>query len=111
MIPILAAAVLLAQISGGPMEYRVQPGDSLTSIGARFGVDAKVLAELNDLKPSQRVPPGSSLKINNAHIVSSSPDVDILINVPQRTLFYFEEGRFSRAYPITAGRAGWRTPL
>ena len=108
---ILAAAVLLAQIWGGPSEYRVQPGDSLASVGARLGVDVKFLAELNDLRASQRLVPGSALKIENTHIISSSPDADILINVPQRMLFFFKAGQFSRAYPITAGKASWRTPL
>src|SRR5262245_55444282 len=93
------------------MEYLVQPGDSLASLGARLGVDVKVLAELNDITASQRLAPGSALKIDNTHIISSSPDTDILINVPQRMLFFFEAGQFSRAYPITAGRASWRTPL
>jgi L,D-transpeptidase ErfK/SrfK len=110
MIPILAAAVLLAQIWGGPTNYLVQPGDSLTSIGARLGIDVKPLAELNDIKPAQRLVPGSELKINNPHIVSFAPNVDIVINLPQRMLFFFEAGRFSRGYPITAGSRGWKTP-
>jgi L,D-transpeptidase ErfK/SrfK len=92
------------------MNYRVQGGDSLRSVGARLGIDVKVLAELNDMKPAQRLVQGSELKINNAHIVSSPPNADILINIPQRMLFFFEAGRFSRAYPITAGSPGWRTP-
>jgi L,D-transpeptidase ErfK/SrfK len=110
MVALLTAAVLLAQIWGGPMDYRVQRGDSLSSIGARLGIDVKVLAELNTMKPAQRLAEGGELKINNAHIVSALPNVDILINIPQRMLFFFEEGRFSRAYPITAGSSGWRTP-
>ena len=111
MVPVLAACLLLGQIWGGPTNYLVRKGDSLPSLGARFGVDVKVLAELNDLKPNQRLEPGTALEINNAHVVSSVPDIDILINVPQRMLFFFEQGRFSRAYPITAGSSGWRTPL
>jgi L,D-transpeptidase ErfK/SrfK len=110
MVPLLTAAVLLAQIWGGPMNYRVQRGDSLTSIGARLGIDVKVLAELNDIRPVQRLAEGTELKTNNAHIVSSLPDVDILINIPQRMLFFSEAGRFSSAYPITVGSSGWRTP-
>src|SRR5262249_15884083 len=79
MVPLLTTPVLLAQKWGGPTNYQVQRGDSISSIGARLGIDVKVLGELNDLKPAQRPAPGSELKIDNSHIVSYQPDVDILI--------------------------------
>jgi L,D-transpeptidase ErfK/SrfK len=105
----LMIVLLVLQIVGGDFTYVVQKGDSLTSIGARFGVDARVLAEFNPLQ-SDKLAIGQTLKINNRHIVPSSNGVAILVNVPQRMLFYFSPGHAPDAYPVAAGRASWRTP-
>jgi L,D-transpeptidase ErfK/SrfK len=103
--------LLLTQIVGGEFVYTVQQGDSLTSIGARFGVDVSVLAKENELKAASRLKPAQTLKIDNRHIVSLSGDSEIVINVPQRMLFHFADGRLTGAYPIAAGKPGWRTPI
>lgn len=108
---LLAAVLFLTQISGGVFEYIVQRGDSLTSIGARFGVEVRVLAEANGLKTSGRLQAGQKLAIDNRHIVPASLGAAIVVNVPQRMLFHFEADNLSAGYPIAAGQPGWRTPL
>jgi L,D-transpeptidase ErfK/SrfK len=104
----ILASLLLLQIVGGDFTYTVQKGDSLTSIGARFGVDARVLAEANALE-ADKLAIGQTLKIDNRHIVPPPDGVDIIVNVPQRMLFYFPAARAADGYPIAAGRASWRT--
>jgi L,D-transpeptidase ErfK/SrfK len=37
--------------------------------------------------------------------------VAIVVNVPQRMLFYSDAGKVSCAFPIAAGKADWKTPL
>lgn len=108
LIPVL---MLLAQIVGSEFVHTVQAGDSLTSIGARFGVDPRVLAEANGLETPDRLQPGQALKIDNRHLVPPSNGAEIVINIPQRMLFHFDEGRGSCSFPIAAGKPDWRTPL
>jgi L,D-transpeptidase ErfK/SrfK len=105
------AVFLMLQLWGGLFNHVVHPGDSLTSIGARFGVDLRVLAEANGLKTTDKLNPGNILIIESLHIAPAAKNVDIVVNVPQRMLFFFEAERLVRAYPITAGRSSWRTPL
>jgi L,D-transpeptidase ErfK/SrfK len=107
-IPVL---LLLAQIVGGEFDHTVQAGDSLTRIGARIGVDVRVIAEANGLKSSDRLQPGQKLKIDNRHIAPPASGAEIVVNVPQRMLFYFEQDRVSCGCPIAAGKPDWRTPL
>ena len=95
---------------GGPLTYAVQRGDSLTRVGARFGMDVPALAELNGLKPTARLKQGQKLRIDNPHIVPLTLDNGIVINIPQRMLFYFEAGNLVAAYPAGLGRRTWRTP-
>lgn len=97
-------------IVGSQFTYTVQHGDSLTSVGARFGVNAAALAALNSLKPGTRLKPGQKLQIDNRHIVLRTVEDGIVINIPQRMLFYFQSGKVVAAYPVGLGRRSWPTP-
>jgi L,D-transpeptidase ErfK/SrfK len=111
MSALAVAFLFFAQILGGEFIHTVQPEDSLTSIAARSGVDARVLAEENGLKTPDRLQPGQTLKVNNRHIAPMAAGFNIVINVPQRILFYFDGDQITCACPIAAGKPGWRTPL
>jgi L,D-transpeptidase ErfK/SrfK len=108
LIPIV---LLLAQLAGSEFSHTVAAGDSLTSIGARYGIDVRVLADANGLRTSERLTPGQPLRLDNRHIVVPADGAEIVINVPQRMLFHFEQEHASGVYPIAAGKADWRTPL
>ena len=111
MIPLIGLVFWFgSQLVGTQFSYTVQPKDSLVSIAARFGVDSRVIAERNGLKQS-KLQPGQILIIDNRHIV---PDVDgqeIVVNIPQRMLFFFKGGRLAAHYPVAAGKRGWTTPI
>lgn len=99
------------RVTGGDSEYTVQQGDSLTAIGARFGVPPRLVAQQNDLHfNTSRIKPGQRLHIQNAHIVPTSLDDGILVNLPQRMLFNFSQGKLVSAYPVGLGKLGWPTP-
>ncbi len=103
------------RLVGGAQEYAARSGDSLTSIGARFGVDVATLARANALAVDARLALGQRLRVENPHVVPSLAgerfDDGILINVPQRMLFLLRGGRVEAGHPIAAGRPSWRTPL
>jgi len=110
MNAVVLASFLLLQLVGSDFTYTIQKGDSLTSVGSRFGVDVRVIAKANSLQ-SDKLAIGQVLRIDNRHIVPPSERVSILVNVPQRMLFYFSPASAPAAYPVAAGRAGWRTAL
>jgi L,D-transpeptidase ErfK/SrfK len=107
----IALLVLVIQLAGGELTYTVQKEDSLHSLGARFGVDARVLANENGLEPDKRLAVGQVLKIDNRHIVPPADGATIVINVPQRMLFHFSSEQNPTGYPIAAGRRTWKTEL
>lgn len=108
-LPLLSHAV-----TGGDSEYVVRPGDFLIAIGARFGVAAKLLAQQNQVPYDAIIRPGQRLRIHNPHIVPTlepgALDDGILINLPQRMLFFFSQGRLAAAYPVGLGKPTWPTP-
>src|SRR5579863_6749991 len=60
---------LARTLSGGEIEYIVRKGDSLAAMGSRFGVEPSVLARANGLESGVRLKPGSSLRVDNRHVV------------------------------------------
>jgi L,D-transpeptidase ErfK/SrfK len=97
-------------VADGDTEYTVESGDFLIAIGARFGVAAKVLAQDNAIPYEALIHPGQRFRIHNPHIVPAALDDGILINIPQRMLFHFSEGRLLAAYPVGLGKPAWPTP-
>jgi len=97
-------------LSGGMFVYEVGAGDSLTSVGARYGEDLSVLANDNGLKINSRLKLGILLLVDNQHVVPPGYHDGLLINLPQRMLFHFKEGKLLAAYPIAVGKPSWPTP-
>lgn len=97
-------------MAGGHFVYTVRKGDSLTSIGSRFGVSERVLARDNRLGPSHRLKVGDRLDVYNGHLIPETLQDGIVINIPQRMLFLFRDSRLAASYPVALGRRDWPTP-
>lgn len=97
-------------ITGGITTYVMVRGETLTSIAARFGVDPSTIASDNRVAAGESLEPGRTLLIDNRHIVPATIAAgEIVVNVPQRMLFFREEEGIV-AYPIAVGRPTWQTP-
>lgn len=99
-----------AIIVGGWTVYEVKAGDTLASIGARFGVARASLIEMNQLTQAGVLSIGQPLVIDNTHLAAVDPRASLTINIAQRLLVFVEQGRVT-AYPITVGRRTWPTPV
>ena len=107
----VVAALFFAQVIGSEAPYTVQPKDSFTRVGARFGVSPEGLAEANGLELTTPLRIGQTLRVNSRHIVPSVQDAAIVINVPQRMLFWRGPDGQIQTFPVATGRRGWKTPL
>ena len=103
-------SALSDQLVGREFAYVVQPGDSLTGISARFGVGIGTLAAVNKLAHNAHLKLAQELRIDNRHIVPRAADDGIVINIPQRMLYFFTEGQARRAFPVALGKEDWPTP-
>ena len=91
-------------ITGSRYIQTVQPGDTLTSVGARAGADVRGLARLNGVAANAKLDVGRLLVVDSRHVVPRVVDTGIVINIPQRMLFVFRDGRLDAAYPVGLGR-------
>ena len=67
------------------------------SYRAKLGVDSKLIAHANHVSRFAVVEPGRSLHIDNEHIAACDITNGILVNLPQRMLFYYKEGNLDRS--------------
>ncbi len=102
----------LDPITGEERAHVVRAGETVTSIGAADGVDWRLIARENDLDSPDVLRPGQVLRIDNRHVVPPPPfESGIVINVPQRMLFHFGDGRVLHSFPAGVGRVDWPTPV
>lgn len=111
-MPLGANAVqrLSQGVVGRMFDHRIASGDTLQSIGARYGIEVRVLAADNGLTPGARLEVGRALHVDNRHLVPADLNDGILINIPQLMLFFFRGGVLAAAYPVAIGRPTWPTP-
>ena len=96
-------------LTGGAITYTVARGDTLRAIAARFGVYPSTIAADNQLDTRRVLEAGRPLRIDNHHIVPPLAPNELVVNVPQRMVFYLDVDGV-RAYPIAVGRTTWKTP-
>jgi L,D-transpeptidase ErfK/SrfK len=101
---------LARTLSGGEFQYIVRKGDSIAAMGSRFGVEPSVLARANGFETGTRLKPGSSLRVDNRHVVPEQLEDGIVVDTAQRMVFFVAGGVLAAAYPAALGRPLWRTP-
>lgn len=109
-------AIVSDSIVGTSGVYTVQKGDSLRLVAAKLGVSRFHLIDQNQLSTKSALKPGQKLKYNNRKIIPHRIANGIVINIPDRTLYYFRSGKLSRSLPVALGvpvknkKYDWRTP-
>ncbi|HEX2964265.1 MAG TPA: L,D-transpeptidase family protein [Syntrophorhabdaceae bacterium] len=100
---------------GEQKTHVVQKDETLLSVGAQYGVFWKTIARENGITADQPLVPGSILKINTRRIVPKLVGNGIVINIPDRSLYFFKDGQVT-FFPVGLGvltktnTSDWRTP-
>lgn len=106
-----------ARLVGSPNYYTVRKGDSLRQIAAKLGVSRQQLTSLNNLGKKGTLTVGQQLKYNNRKIVPKTIKEGIVVNIPDKTLYYFQKGKLVRSFPVALGspvkneKFVWQTPV
>lgn len=114
LIPALSAAGIIV---GGESAYIVREGDSLSIISSRLGVSVNSIVSKNHIDPNKFIHKGQKLLVNTIKIVPMTTDNGIIINIPERMLYFFRNGKLDFYFPVglgmapQRGRRDWGTPL
>ena len=108
------------RIIGGEEVYVVEKGDTLALIGAKLGVSWRYLAKINSLDPKQYLLEGKELRVVNRRIVPKKVANGLVINIPDRMMYYFKQGKLEKTIPVALGKPNpreireddvvWHTP-
>jgi L,D-transpeptidase ErfK/SrfK len=105
----LVPSILEADIIiGRETFYFIEKGDSLELIGAKFGVDWRKVARENNIDPGKLLKIGQELKVNNRKIVPQTVDNGIIVNIPDRMLYFFKNGKLDMSFPVGLGMPSWK---
>lgn len=107
VIPSLAEADM---VIGGEIVYRVVKGDTIEHIGAKLGVNWRSIVKNNGIDIRKPLRIGQEIRADNRKIVPRKIDNGIIINIPDKTLYYFIEGELVHSFPVGLGKPAWMTP-
>lgn len=105
-----AGGAQVQPIVGELKSYSAYAGESLYSIALKYDVAIDHLMMANNIN-GYYVPSGRNLIIPRMWILPKTLNEGIVINLPERALYFFKDGQFKIRYPITIGGTGrWETP-
>lgn len=97
--------------------YTVLKRETLRLVAAKLGVSRSQLIAMNSLNPKAPLREGQILRYNNQRIIPTSRMRDgLVINIPDRMLYFFQKGKLSYATAVALGTPTkmddipWHTP-
>jgi len=101
---------------GNPSTYVVAKNDNIRLIAAKLGVTRQHLMDFNKLNSKSTLKVGQLIRYNNRKIIPQKIRNGIVINIPEKTLYYFKGGKLTKSIPVALGVAtktkkfDWKTP-
>jgi L,D-transpeptidase ErfK/SrfK len=97
-------------IVGKAFDYTPVEEQEVHLISAKLGEDSKLIAKANHVSRFAKIDSDRSLHIDNEHIAPCDITNGILVNLPQRMLFFYKDGKLDSYYPVAVGKPEWETP-
>ncbi len=102
---------------GSKGSYTVVKADSISLVAAKLGVSQQHLRRMNGLDTRGYLKIGQQLVYDNRKIIPQRIKDGIIINIPDRTLYYFQQDILVASLPVALGSATknekyvWQTPV
>lgn len=98
-------------VVGNEFDYSPEVKQEVHLISAKLGEDSKLIAKANHISRFSIIEPGRSVHIDDQHVAPCDISNGILVNLPQRMLFYYKDGKLESSYPVAVGKPDWETPV
>ncbi len=105
------------RLVGAKGVYTVVKADTVRLVAAKLGVSQQHLRSMNALDARAYLTIGQKLAYNNLKIIPRQMKDGIIINIPDRTLYYFKQGALVTSLPVALGsvvkneKYVWQTPV
>jgi L,D-transpeptidase ErfK/SrfK len=97
-------------VIGGERLYTVARGDSVWTITGRYSMSRPLFDALNALPDPARIRPGLQVLVSDRAIVPRGDPDGLVVDLTNRSLYWFERGALKARFPVGVGRAEWATP-
>jgi lipoprotein-anchoring transpeptidase ErfK/SrfK len=97
--------------------YTVLKADTVRLVAAKLGVTQQHLRSMNNLDAKAHLKVGQKLAYDNRKIIPQQVKNGIIVNIPDRTLYYFQQGTLVASLPVALGsptkneKYVWQTPV
>lgn len=108
--------IISDKLVGSASTYTVVSGDTIRLVAAKLGVSRQHLIRRNNLDEKAYLKIGQKLAYNNRKIIPQKIKDGIIVNIPDRTLYLFKQGKVTASLPVAVGVAtktekyDWQTP-
>jgi lipoprotein-anchoring transpeptidase ErfK/SrfK len=105
------------RIVGSKGVYTVVRADTVRLVASKLGVTQQHLRRMNGLDAKNFLKIGQKLIYNNRKIIPQQMENGIIVNIPDRTLYYFRNGVLISSLPVALGSPTknekyiWQTPI
>lgn len=105
------------RIVGSKGVYTVVKADTVRLVAAKLGVTPQHIRRMNNMDAKAYLRVGQKLAYNNRKIIPQQIKDGIIINIPDRTLYYFQRGVLVTSLPVALGSTTknekyiWQTPV
>ena len=105
------------RIIGSKGVYTVVKADTVRLVASKLGVAQQHLRDMNSLDAKANLTVGQKLAYNNRKIIPQLINDGIIVNIPDRTLYYFQHGVLVTSLPVAVGsptkneKYVWQTPV
>jgi L,D-transpeptidase ErfK/SrfK len=99
-------------IIGGELTCNAKKGETAQLLGAKLGINWQKLAEYNKINAREPITQNNlRLYYNNRRIIPVYPAEGLIINIPEKTLYFFKDGVLTAISAVTVGKSDpkWRT--
>lgn len=98
-------------VIGSPQTYKIGPKENLLDIARKFGLGYNEVDLLFPQMDAWILPTGKRITIPTFWVLPPTKLQQLVINVPELRIYYFEKGGTVQTYPLGIGDEGWETPL
>lgn len=98
-------------VSGTEQDHALQKGESVWSVATRMTMSPGLLRGLNPKMNLDAVKVGGTVRVSDRHVVPTRTPEGFVVDIADRTLYWFEGGALKARFPVAVGRnLKWSTP-
>jgi L,D-transpeptidase ErfK/SrfK len=101
--------LIIGPLVGSEASYTARRPERLVQIARKNNTDRITLARINGID-TNTVRAGRTLRLPTVHVLPCVPHDGVVLNIPERGVYLFRNGRFIKRYPVAVGAKTWETP-